>query len=384
MGIPHFDERNATVKAKQNVRLLAMIAVYSILVGVWAFSFDSNWLWGQIPAQSKFLVDPFWPPPLPNDWMMGSVGGVCVDSHDHVFIMNRVTAGDRDAFNEREMETRKPVPPVVEVDEAGKVVNSWGDPKVVPNRIHGCYFDYQDNAWIPGSGEDATIQKYSHDGKLLLTIGVKGKFDSADGTGKGPGLNSSHTLLNRPTTTAVDPANGDVYVSDGYGNRRIVVFDRNGNYLRQFGRQATKEEAAADMGGVFLGVVHHVALSNDGLLYVSDRDGKRLQVFDKMGNFKKNIFLKRVRADLPGRGQPWWTLLSPDKAQKYLYVGDGVDEIVWTIDRQTGETLSGFGRVGRMAGEFFLHEMAINSKGDIFIGEPDRGRRVQKFKAMAN
>jgi hypothetical protein len=139
------------------------------------------------------------------------------------------------------------------------------------------------------------------------------------------------------------------------------------------------------VGGAFLRVVHCVTVSNDGILYVADREGKRIQVFDKMGNFKRNIFLKRRRADLPGHGSPWWIRLSLDKAQKYMHVSDGLDEILWTLDRENGETLSGFGRPGHMAGEFtFLHTMAVNSKGDLFTGETIGGRRVQKFKAVGN
>jgi len=255
---------------------------------------------------------------------------------------------------------------------------------VVPSGIHDCYFDYEGNLWI-GGNTDAIAQKYSRDGKLLLQIGTKGKFDTSDGTEKGTALNASHTLLNKPSSFAVDPANGDVYITDGYGSRRVVVFDRNGNYLRQFGRQATKAESEAGMGGAFLGIVHCLVLANDGLLYVADRDGKRIQVFDKMGNFKKNIFIKRRRADLPGNGSPWWILFSRDKAQKYMYVADGLNEVIWTLDRESGQTLSGFGRLGHMAGEFtFLHTIAMNSKGDLFIGETVGGRRVQKFKAVAN
>ena len=137
------------------------------------------------------------------------------------------------------------------------------------------------------------------------------------------------------------------------------------------------------MGGVFLGIVHCVVLSNDGLLYVADRDGKRIQVFDKAGNFKKNILIKRRRADLGGNGSPWWILFSRDKGQQYMHVADGQDEVVWTLDRESGQTLSGFGRLGHMAGEFtFLHTITMNSKGDLFIGETVGGRRAQKFKAV--
>jgi len=371
------------MESKRVVHLLSIATAWSIALGLWnTLSHEGNVLRGQSVTPVKFQVDPFWPKPLPADWVTGNVGGTCVDSNDHVFIVSRTA--DPTNLTSQEKEIAKAAPPVIEFDPDGNVVNSWGDPKVVPGGIHDCYFAYEGNIWIGGNA-DAIAQKYSHDGKLLLQIGTKGKFDTSDGTIKGAALNSSHTLLNRPASFAVDPANGEVYIADGYGNRRIVVFDRNGTYIRQFGRQATQSESEAGMGGVFLTVVHCVALSSDGLLYVCDREGRRIQVFDKMGNFKKNIFLKRRRADLAGHGQPWWIRLSLDKAQKYMYVSDGLDEIVWTLDRETGETLSGFGRPGHMAGEFtFLHTITMNSKGDLFTGETIGGRRVQKFRAVAN
>jgi hypothetical protein len=343
------------------------------------FSFDL--LRGQVaPTSSKFQVDPFWPKPLPNDWVTGNVGGTSVDANDHLFIVTRTA--DPANLTAQEKEIGKAAPPVIEFDPDGNVVNSWGDPKSVPSGAHDCYFDYEGNIWI-GGNTDAIAQKYSRDGKLLLQIGTKKKFDTTDGTDKGTALNASHTLLNKPASFAVDPANGEVYIADGYGNRRVAVFDRNGNYLRQFGRQATQAENDAATGGVFLSIVHCVVLSNDGLLYVADRDGKRIQVFDKIGNFKKNIFIKRRRADLLGNGSPWWLLLSRDKAQRYLYVADGLDEAVWTLDRESGQVLSGFGRLGHMAGEFtFLHTITMNAKGDLFVGETVGGRRMQKFKAV--
>ncbi len=372
------------MKAGRLIFPLTVLTACSIVLGVWnPLSREGNVLRGQAsPNSDKFQVDPFWPKPLPNDWVTGNVGGTCVDKNDHVFITNRTA--DPANLTDQEKQVGRPAPPVIEFDPEGKVVNSWGDFSAVPNGIHDCYFDYEGNVWI-GGNTDAIAQKYTHDGKLLLQIGTKGKFDTADGTSKGPGLNSSHTLLNEPASFAVDPANGELYIADGYGNRRVAVFDKNGKYIRQFGRQATKDETAQGVGGVFEGVVHCVIMSGDGLLYVCDREGKRIQVFDKMGNFKKNIVIQRRRADLPGNGKPYWILLSKDKAQKYMYVADGLDEVIWTLDRESGKTLSGFGRLGHMAGDFtFLHTIAMNSKGDLISGETIGGRRVQKFKAAGN
>lgn len=331
------------------------------------------------PFSRYFKVDPFWPKPLPHDWVTGNVGGACTDSHDHVFIVSRTA--DKGNLTHKEKDIARPAPPVIEFDAAGNVVNSWGDPKVVPTGIHDCYVDYQGNIWI-GGNKDAIAQKYTHDGKLLLQIGKKGVFDTDDGTIDGKPNNSSRTLLNRPASFAVDPANGDVYIADGYGNRRVVVFDRDGHYLRQFGRQATKEETAAMTGGVFTQTVHQVALSHDNLLYVCDREGQRIQVFDKAGHFKQNITFPRRRADLPGYGEPYWTAFSRDPQQKYLFVASG-DEAIWILERKTGKVIEGFGDMGHMAGQFtYLHSLYVNSKGDLFVGETIGGRRVQKLKLV--
>jgi DNA-binding beta-propeller fold protein YncE len=365
-----------------NVQGLAILTALGIVLGTWnPLSRDGNVLLGQLQSSSaKYQVDPFWPKPLPEDWVTGNVGGTCVDKNDHVFIVNRTA--DPANLTDQEKEVGRPAPPVIEFDPDGSVVNSWGDPKIVPNGIHACYFDYEGDIWI-GGNTDAIVQKYSHEGKLLLQIGTKGKFDTSDGTINGTALNTSHTLLNKPSSFAVDPSDGEVYITDGYGNRRVVVFDRNGNYIRQFGRQATKDETAQGVGGVFEEVVHCLVLSDDGLLYVADRGGRRIEVFDKLGNFKKNIWIQRRRADLAGNGAPWWILLSPDRGQKYLYVADGLDEMIWIVERESGKTVSGFGRLGHMAGEFtYLHTIAMNSKGDIFTGETIGGRRVQRFKAV--
>ena len=209
------------------------------------------------------------------------------------------------------------------------------------------------------------MQKYTRNGKLLLQIGIKTKFDTSDGTITGKALESSHELLNRPTTVAEDSSSGDLFVADGEGNHRVAVFDHNGNYLRQFGRAATKAEAEEGVGGVFANTVHCLVLSNDELLYVCDREGYRIQVFDKTGVYKKSMYLPRRNAHLPGHPQVTWIVLSRDKAQKYMYVGTP-EGLVWTVEREGGKAISAFGRHGTMAGEFYLHDMAINSKGDPF------------------
>jgi DNA-binding beta-propeller fold protein YncE len=347
----------------------------------------------------KYEVDPTWPKPLPDRWVTGSVGGVCVDAQDHVFILSRRNLTDN------EMDTANQAPPVIEFDLAGNVVNSWGDPDVLGRGMHGCLFDHENNVWL-AFNQDGMVQKYTHDGKLLLQIGKKGVYDSTDGTNDGVPLNSSQPRFFRPSGIAVDPSNGDVYVSDGEEpgvNHRVAVLDRNGRFLRQWGLQRTKAEAEAGEGDAFMQAPHCVAMGNDGLLYVCDRRGDRVQVFDKMGNFQRNILIpyeQRSRYEPvynpesieftgpEGWSRSWGTDVavgfSRDLAQKFMYVLNEDDEQVEIIDHASGQILSTFSRVGHQAGELaHAHFLAVDSGGNIYVAETE-GERVQKFKTTGS
>jgi DNA-binding beta-propeller fold protein YncE len=207
-------------------------------------------------------------------------------------------------------------------------------------------------------------------------------FDTEDGTKKGRFLNAGRDRLNKPAGIACDPTNGEVYFADGYGNRRIVVFDKDGKYLRQWGRQATAEEMEKGVGGAFAEVVHSVAIGNDGLVYVGDRQGDRVQVFDKQGNFQRNIWVRTGTPQLPDkRGTAWWTAFSPDAEQKYLHVMNGRNEQVHTLDRLSGEILASFGRPGHQLGDFTHgHSIAVDSRGNLYVAETSWGRRVLRFR----
>jgi hypothetical protein len=347
----------------------------------------------------RYVVDPFWPKPLPVDpatgkpWVTGEVAGTCIDSRDHVFTVNR---GYNNGLVAPETVVAVPSPPVVEYDRAGNVVNAWGEAAVLPNGIHGCFVDYQDNVWIAGNG-DGIVQKYTRKGDLLLQIGTRGMCDwpangnACGNSGSDPAANQSKTLLNQPADVAVDPTNGDIYIADGYGNHRVVVFNSGGTYLRQWGSvgDGPGQFAAGDGGHP-----HCIVLGNDGLLYVCDRGQDRIQVFDKMGELKKIIPV------IPGTGTPgigtagsaWDVDFSPDKKQELMFEADGGNEVLWIFDRiaalagraleaMPGQgILAGFGRPGHQAGEFtFLHTVTADSKGNLYIGETVGGRRIQKF-----
>jgi len=325
----------------------------------------------------RYEVDASWPKPLPEGWINAQVGGNCVDSHDHSVIV------DRRNITEEEEETSKATPPIIMFDKTGNMVRAWGDPEVVPNSIHGCVFDAEDNVYVGGNG-DGIIQKYSHEGELLLQIGERGKFDTVDGTEEAKALNASENRLHRPSGMAVDPDNGDIYVSDGYGNRRVVVFNKEGKFLRQWGRQATPEEIEKGAPGVFAQVVHCIAISNEGLVYVCDRQGDRVQVFDKTGKFVRNIWVRTGTPTLPDpRGTVWSVGFSPDREQRYLYVMNGRNEQVHVLDHRSGKILSTFGRPGHQAGNFTHgHTLAVDSEGSVYVAETNTGRRVQKFKRV--
>jgi len=226
----------------------------------------------------------------------------------------------------------------------------------------------------------------------LLQIGKRGLVDSSDGTLKGTPLNSSRSGFFASAGIAVDPVNGDIYVADGESqnsNHRVAVFDRSGQFLRQW--EPHRDEG--ENGEMFVPVVHCIAMSKDGLVYICDRRARRLQVFDKQGNFQKNIpitFEPQNHNPIspehkPGAsGTAVWVAFSPDPSQKFLYVTNQDNERIEIVDRESGQVLSRFGRAGHQLGEFtYLHFVALDSQGNVYAGEIN-GRRVQKFKVAGS
>lgn len=384
------------------VALVVALGVWNPLKGVSAANRDAQ------RTAPTYRVDASWPKPLPSDtsqispttgeakpWVTGEVAGTCIDSNDHVITVNR---GNLVA---PEDVTAVAAPPVIEFDQQGNVVNAWGDRNVLPNGIHGCFVDFQDNIWIAGNG-DGIVQKWSHDGsQMLLQIGTRGTCDGpavssrpTNPTCGNPGTNTSKTLLNQPADMTVDPSNGDIYIADGYGNHRVVVFDKEGNYLRQWGTSGTGPGEFQPADG---GHPHCVVLGKDDLLYTCDRGSDRIQVFQKdpfltagkcTGGDQPVCQPEKIIPVKPGTGvgglgtagSAWDVDFSPDRNQDFMFDSDGGNEIVWIFDRAAANILSGFGRPGHQAGEFtFLHTVAVDSKGNVYTGETINGRRVQKF-----
>lgn len=331
---------------------------------------------------TKFTVDPFWPKPLPDKWITGEVAGSGIDpANDHLWTVNR--------RNLTETEQRMvvegaatPSPAVIEFDTQGNVVNAWTAP-VMANGLHGVFVDHYGYVWIAGNG-DGIVQKYTQDGTLKLQIGTKGVLDTT---------NHSTTTLNRPSDVYVDPTNDEIYISDGYGNRRVVVFGPDGVFRRQWGEQGTVAEAEAGAPFRFLQVVHAVNIGPDGLVYVNDRKGDRIHVYTKDGAFVRNIWINKgigwqndaqfasmgIGAAI---GSSWDTAFSKDKDESLLFVTDGEEQINWTVPRTGSEPLSHYGRGGHQAGEFtYNHTIASDSKGNVYVAETVGGRRLQKFKA---
>jgi hypothetical protein len=167
--------------------------------------------------------------------------------------------------------------------------------------------------------------------------------------------------------------------------RTSPVFDKTGKFLRQWGRQATDQETRDGAPGVFAQMVHCILMGNDGLLYVCDPQGDRIQVFDKQGKFRRNIWIRTGSPALPDpRGTVWWIAFSRDPEQKFLYVMNGRNEQVHILDHASGKILSSFGRPGHQIGQFIHgHAIAFDSKGNLYVAETDWGRRVQKFAVVS-
>jgi DNA-binding beta-propeller fold protein YncE len=355
-----------------------------------------------------FQVDPLWPKPLANHWILGSVTGVRVDAKDHIWLVHR-GADSLAARMENGLGTNpptaefccRPAPFVLEFDPAGNLVSHWGGPGEGydwPRSPGGMAIDGAGNVWIAAAGatptaaggrgrgsatvppaaprpQDAHVLKFSRAGKFVLQIGKPGKTDGSH----------SETTLNRPLGLDVDSAANEVYVADGFINRRVVVFDATtGAYKRHWGAYG-QTPGDANIGpydpkaapAKQFRTVSCVKLAKDGTVYVCDRQNNRIQAFKKDGAFVKEGFVsKGTRGD----GAVWDIAFSNDAQQRYLYVADGQNQKVFVVRRNTLEAVSSFGGGGRYPGHFFgVGSIAVDSKGTVYTGETYEGKRLQRF-----
>jgi hypothetical protein len=333
----------------------------------------------------RFEVDPFWPKPLPNHWLLGSTIGVSVDGQDHVWIIHRSSATLN--ANERGAELAPPTgdcckgaPPILEFDQAGSLLASWGGPGKGfdwPLSNHGITVDGKGNIWIGGNdAQDGEVLKFSANGMFLKQFG----FPYAN-------AGSNDTWAFRQVAKIfVDDASNEAYIADGYGNHRVAVIDADtGKFKRYWGAYGNKPSDEnlgrynpdAPPAQQFRNPVHCAELSKDNLVYVCDRVNDRIQVFTKEGKFVKEQFVeKRSLAD----GSVWDIAFSKDPQQKYLYLADGRNQKVHILERQSLQLLTSFGDGGRQPGQFFgAHSIATDSKGNIYTTETYEGKRVQRF-----
>jgi DNA-binding beta-propeller fold protein YncE len=355
----------------------------------------------------KFEVDPLWPKPLPNHWVLGSTIGVWVDTDDHVWIIHRSSATL--GVNERPLELKTGeccagAPPVLEFDQAGNLLRHWGGPGKGyewPDSNHGIFIDYKGNVWIGGNGgPDSQILKFTKDGKFLMQVGKKGarrKAGAAAGGNEGDvagfaGNSNDPVSFGRVAKIFVDPKENEAYIADGYLNKRVAVIDADtGKMKRWWGAYGNKPDdtplaaynPSAPPAQQFRNPVHCADMSVDRMIYVCDRAGDRLQVFTPQGKFIKEGFYEKNTLN---SGSVWDVAFSKDPQQKYIFMTDGVNEKVKIIDRQTLQELTTFGDGGRQPGQFYgVHSIAIDSKGNLYTTETYEGKRLQRFifKGMA-
>jgi DNA-binding beta-propeller fold protein YncE len=368
-----------------SVRRAILFGLLVLIIGFFAVQFMPQ---NSAAAQTAkagvpmFEVDAFWPK-FESNWIFGSIGGVYVDpTNDHVWILNRprTLAADENYAVQKPPVADCCVPPpfMAEFDSNGKFIKGWGGPGQGyewPANEHGLSIDSKGNFWIAGNGMgDSQVLKFDKNGKFLLQIGH---------AGKGTGSNDTENF-SRPTKATYYAKTNEVFVSDGYTNRRLAVYDADtGKYKRHWGAYGKRPDDMASKARTNSGpppeqfnLPHDVQISNDDLVYLCDRSNNRIQIFRPDGTYVKELFVAREVATPTGTAVT--IAFSPDREQKFLYVTSG-DQKIRIYDRQSLQELGTIGRLGHYAGQFHhITDIAVDSKGNLYIGE-NEGKRVQKF-----
>jgi DNA-binding beta-propeller fold protein YncE len=265
---------------------------------------------------------------LPEGWNFGETSGVSVDRQDNVWVFNRGAH------------------PVIQLDKTGKMLRAWKEVPVISS--HGIKVDPSENVWLVDV-RGHSVAKFDTAGRLQMILA---------NAGRGPGDNETKYAFNQPTGLAFRP-DGGFYVSDGYGNSRVIQYTHDGVFVRQWGRKGTGD-------GEF-DLVHDVALDKTGKVYVADRSNRRIQVFDGEGRFL---------AKWTATGSPWGLAYSEKENAIYMCDGENNRVVKLDLDGQVRGVLGGFGKAPGLFD--FPHHIAIDSEGALYVAEI-KNWRVQKF-----
>jgi DNA-binding beta-propeller fold protein YncE len=310
---------------------------------------------------------------------------MAVDRQDHLFVVQRPGGlVNNDRFGGADDNPPKatcciPAPPVLEFDQAGMLLRSWGGPGQGydwPTSEHGVLVDHKDNVWLAGNGaKDAMLLKFTHDGKFVRQFGKPGQNKGSADTSN----------LGGPANLAVDPETNEIFVADGYVNKRVIVLDAETlTFKRLWGAYGDKPEDA-DLGpfnpdappAKQFRLPHNIAVSRDGFVYVADRPNNRIQVFRKDGTFVKEAFVAQ-RTLLVGAASGF--ALSRDPQQRFLFMIDGANHHVWILERESLRVIARFGQQGLWGGYLNIpHAIAVDSRNNIYVGENFDARRFQRF-----
>ncbi len=345
----------------------------------------------------RFEVDPLWPRPLPNHWILGNAIGVWADAQDQVWIVHR--GSDTLVNNEKALELKAGdccagAPGVLAFDRQGNLVKRWGGPGQGydwPSSNHGIFVDHTGMVWIGGNGPgDSHIMKFTQDGKFVAQYGKPNARQSGKNAEGNPTFTPNSIDVNsfgRVAKIFVDPKANEAYIADGYFNRRVAVLDATSGKMKRFwGAYGKPPDDKVSLGVYdpdappfphFRNPVHCADLSNDGFVYVCDRVNDRIQVFRPDGTFVREVF---VAKNTKLSGSVWDVAFSRDPQQRYLYVADGINNRIYIYQRDTMQLLTSFGDGGRQPGQFFgVHSIAVDSQGNIYTTETWEGKRIQKF-----
>jgi len=352
----------------------------------------------------QYRVDPFWPKPLPNRWSMQQVTGISVDSMGHVWFLNRGNAPEQDEIggdgNPFPVLCCVRGPELIELDQEGNVLNAWGGPGYPswPTGLQTVIADTKGFVWISGTNAQDSIVKYTRDGKVVWDFGHRPPAEA----GMMPENNQETNVLINKGRFQLDEVANELFIIQ---QKRVLVYDAStGAYKRGWGGHGMSlSEITNDpipsykwTGGPppdeknFVPELHFIEISRDRRVYIGERGQNRIQVFTTEGKWLQDI---AVSPNTPARGcggvasvkgSPCGTTyklaISKDPQQKYLFVADGHNFVIWILDRQSGKTLGHFGGNGRLAGQLhFPNAVAIDTRGNIYTGEVDTGKRIQKF-----